>query len=242
MAQTKIDWCDKVWNPTTGCTKISAGCKNCYAERMAKRLQAMGQERYQDGFAVRCHPDALDIPTRWKKPAKIFVDSMSDLFHDDVEVDFIWQVWRVMRAAPQHTFIILTKRPQRAWHILATHPEQNFRMLPNVWLGVSVENQQAAYERIPWLLNTPAAVRFVSIEPMLEQIDLAPYINNLDWVICGSESGPKRRPFEMSWAENLLSQCITHDVPFFFKQAQVNGKIIHMPELYGSTWEEFPEV
>lgn len=224
---TKIEWADKVWNPVTGCTKVSDGCRNCYAERMAERFWK--DRQFSD---VQCHADRLKQPLSWKKPARVFVNSMSDLFHLDVDKDFIGDVFRNMEKTPQHTFIILTKRPKEMlyWFNLMNAE----RYLPNVWLGVSVENQQTADERIPLLLKTPAAVRFVSCEPLLGPVDLS---NNhpeylwgqdsrdgetdqdpLDWVICGGESGPNARPMHPDWARSLRDQCQAAGVPFFFKQ------------------------
>ncbi|MCP4661021.1 MAG: phage Gp37/Gp68 family protein [bacterium] len=196
MSTSSIEWTDATWNPVTGCTKVSPGCKNCYAERMAKRLKAMGQERYRNGFEVRGHVSALEEPLRWRKPRMVFVCSMGDLFHDDVPLEFIERVWGVMARASQHTFQVLTKRPQRMHEYLAaTHdrlhgindaagtaifPTQQHGMvpgpgwpLPNVWLGTSIENQETADERIPLLLDTPAVVRFVSAEPLLGSLDLS---------------------------------------------------------------------
>ena len=215
MTKTSIEWCDEIWNPTTGCTKVSAGCKNCYAERIAKRF--WGERKFTD---VQCHPERLDKPFYWRKPRRVFVDSMSDLFHPDVPDDFILEVFVAMEDSPNYTFMILTKRPdrmldfrKRRWVIRDGEPW----VYPNIWLGVSVENQQAADERIPLLLQTSAAVRFVSVEPMLEKIDLrkvqmpdgddlGPTLFNfgydvgIDWVICGCESGPGARPMELDWA------------------------------------------
>jgi protein gp37 len=246
MTKTTIEWCDEVWNPVTGCQKVSAGCKNCYAERIASRF--WGARKFTD---VMIHPERLDAPKRWKKPHRVFVNSMSDLFHPTVPFDFIGDVYDEMICHPKHTFIVLTKRPQRMlefsnWYGLM--PEAT-----NVWLGVSVENQQAADERIPLLLQTPAAVRFVSVEPMLGPVNLGNFLckdysegrltlgRYLDWVIAGCESGPGARPFSMDWARDLRDQCVSANVPFFFKQGRVNGEIVKMPELDGQTWAQYPE-
>lgn len=255
MANTKISWCDKVWNPVTGCTKVSEGCRNCYAEVMAKRLRAMGQPHYANGFKVTCHEDALDMPLHWRKPARIFVNSMSDLFHKDVPLKFIVEVFDTIAHCPQHTFMILTKRPERArefWTWLGKIPYKN------VWLGVSVENQRAADERIPLLIRTPAAVRFLSCEPLLEGIilqgngeydDKSVMVNRqylhgttgderINWVIVGGESGPHCRPMNPDWARILRDQCKAADVPFFFKQT---GGLHHGSDLLdGMEYKDFP--
>jgi len=238
--RTKIEWADRVWNPVTGCTKVSEGCRNCYAERMALRF--WGARKFHE---VLCHEEKLEEPLHWMIPSRVFVNSMSDLFHPDVTDDFIWNVFSVMAQAEKHTFMILTKRPQRMSDFLCQW-ENHFPVgrnnsvlhdwpLKNVWLGVSAENQQAADERIPWLLKTPAVVRFVSVEPMLGPVNLEPYFQyppfhenykmtwglseaiGLDWVICGGETGPDARPMHPDWARGLLDQCLDAGVPFFFK-------------------------
>lgn len=263
MTKTKIEWADRVWNPVTGCTKISQGCKNCYAERMANRF--WGERKFTD---VQCHEDRLAMPLHWRKPQRVFVNSVSDLFHPAVPFEFVAQIFFVMQTNPIHTFQILTKRPERMydfsvnflpkqWGEPVLHPALP---APNVWLGVSAENQETADERIPILLQTPAAVRFVSVEPMLGPVNLRNYlphfcsdcgvwhssmtcfrdegnpkstmIDKLNWVICGCESGPGARPFSDNWARSLKNQCVSAGVPFFFKQGRdLNGKIIKMPEL-----------
>jgi protein gp37 len=348
----KIPWTEATWNPVTGCTKVSPGCANCYAERMAKRLLAMGNKNYAGGFAVRCHPHMLDRPLRWRKPRHVFVNSMSDLFHEDVPDDFIAEVFGVMavagaqestaggcfqgprdgfkklgkpapfypggkpvqmrvplfRSGP-HTFQVLTKRPERMRSLLcsggfreavasAAHrhahdrrdagylsdcisgsdnpcaPGRSGRLwpLPNVMLGVTAEDQQRADERIDLLLDVPAAVRFVSVEPMLELVDLSlgtgwecigcgavgveprelcsdcgnhgVPTHGIDWVICGCESGPKRRPMPHDWARSLRDQCADAGVSFFCKQIAENedgsGRIVKMPKLDGRTWSQVP--
>ena len=262
MTKTSIEWATDVWNPVTGCTKVSAGCKNCYAEKIAKRF--WGDRKFTD---VQCHEERLYEPFHWKKPRRVFVNSMSDLFHPDVPEEFIYRVFRIM-ASSKHTYIILTKRPLRMnnlmMHIRERLISDHFREivadLPNVWLGVSVENQQAADERIPYLLQTPAAVQFVSVEPMLGPLSWLKHylpckipcpryerdgklvVADLDWVICGCESGQNARPFDMDWARDLRDQCQNANVPFFFKQGRVGGKLVKMPELDGQVWNEFPEV
>ena len=234
MAETSIEWTDRVWNPTTGCDRVSPGCDHCYAMTMAKRLKGMGSAKYQTdgdprtsgpGFGVATHPNSLNGPLRWRKPQRIFVNSMSDLFHDQVPDDYIARVWEVMAQCPQHTFQILTKRHGRMRSLLNSSTF-NSPPLPNVWLGVSAENQQWADIRIPALLDTPAAVRFVSAEPLLGPIDLTdlgeargtydgPW---LDWVIVGGESGAGARPMHPDWARSLRDQCVAAGVPFLFKQ------------------------
>ena len=257
MAKTSIEWATDVWNPVTGCTKISAGCKNCYAEKIAGRF--WGDRKFTD---VQWHPERLEDPLHWKKPRRVFVNSMSDLFHPDVPERFIDDVFRVM-ANTKHTYMILTKRPDRMKRYIwnrSKYPSDGRAMLPNVWLGVSAENQQAADERIPYLLETPAAVRFVSVEPMLGEVDLTQAMYGIDspgmnvfgftdgfgyeaclhWVICGCESGQSARPFDMDWARDLRDQCQSADVPFFFKQGRTDGKLVKMPELDGIVWNELP--
>lgn len=252
MAKTSIEWATDVWNPVTGCAKVSAGCKNCYAEKIAKRF--WGDRKFTD---VQCHPERLKDPLHWKKPRRVFVNSMSDLFHPDVPERFIDDVFRVM-ANTKHTYMILTKRPDRMKRYIwnrSKYPSDGRAMLPNVWLGVSAENQQAADERIPSLIQTSAAVRFVSVEPMLEAVDLrrgiysmppdgdprGTSIEGIDWVICGCESGQNARPFDMDWARSLRDQCQNAGVPFFFKQGRVGGKLAKMPELDGIVWNELPK-
>lgn len=267
---TKIEWVTnpdgtkgEVWNPVTGCTKVSAGCKNCYAERFAERFWRVRERKDgtfdYDNFRkftdVRCHTERLEIPLRWKKSRRIFVNSMSDLFHEDVPNDFILRVWIAMTNARGHTFQILTKRPERmnlfvrewlpgAWGLATMSMKLLDVPLPNVWLGVSCEDQKTADERIPLLLQTPAAVRFVSLEPLLGEIDLlgrsflrycdaSIYKRHLDWVIVGGESGPHARPMHPDWARSIRDQCQEAGVPFFFKQW---GEYIFPSQLfYGSS-------
>ena len=234
----KIEWCDETWNPISGCTKVSAGCANCYAERMAKRFVRKGISG-RNGRKIKAlhfrsvllHPDSLDRPLRWKKPRRVFVCSMGDLFHEDVPDEFIKRVWSVMAEAQRHTFMVLTKRPERMLAHLAGEQRRGWkRDWPNIWLGVSAEDQRTADERIPLLLQTPAAVRFVSVEPMLGPVDFrkVPGFNlagqaGVDllrnfWVICGGESGPGARPMNPQWPRDLRDQCKAAGVPFLFKQ------------------------
>ncbi len=210
-AKSHIEWTDMTWNPVTGCTKVSQGCKFCYAERMAKRLQAMGVERYRNGFQVALHEDLLDAPLKWVKPRMIFVNSMSDLFHEDVPDHFIRAVFRTIELCPQHTFQILTKRSSRLAEMADRLPWPK-----NVWIGVSVENTDVTF-RIKDLQRVPARVRFLSCEPLLGPLDDLP-LDGIHWVIVGGESGPGARPMRKQWVMSILQQCEKRDIPFFFKQ------------------------
>lgn len=233
MTTTKIEWTEKSWNPLTGCDKISPGCKNCYAERMAKRLQAMGQKNYRNGFKLTFHEDALNTPLSWKKPAMIFVNSMSDLFHEDVPFSFIRQVFFVMTQAHWHTFQLLTKRSSR----LAELSDQ-INWPRNVWMGVSVENEDFTY-RISDLTSTGSVVKFLSVEPLLGPIpDLD--LTDIDWVIVGGESGPGARPMKNQWVIDIRNQCINKNIPFFFKQWGGTNKKRTGRLLDGRTWSEMP--
>ena len=291
-----IGWCDKTWNPVTGCSPVSEGCQNCYAERMAKRLKGRYGYPADDPFKVTLHPDRLDQPLKWQKPQRIFVCSMSDLFHDDVPFEFIDQVFSRMALSQRHTFLLMTKPPERMLEYLtgereetsgarvmacllalersiqaiASNPDTTLGddiivmggggfaewPLSHVHIGVTAENQERANERIPILLNTPAAVRFVSVEPMLGPVDVKPWIGaypasrqqcksvseacpnehcscpSLDWVICGPENGPGARPMNPDWARSLRDQCEAAGVPFYFKGGELDGK----------TLNQFPEV
>lgn len=212
MTKSNIAWTERVWNPVTGCTKVSAGCKNCYAEAIAHRY--WGERKFSD---VQCHEDRLDAPLHWRKPSRVFVNSMSDLFHDEVPDLFIEEVFTVMEKATNHTFQILTKRPERMRGLLR---EWDIR-LPNVWLGVSVENQEQAMARIPHLVNTPAAVRWLSVEPMLGYVDFFEnpgYELNLDWVVVGGESGANFREMDMQAFETFITMCTIAGLPIFVKQ------------------------
>ena len=209
---SRIEWTEQTWNPTVGCTKISPGCKNCYAETMAKRLQAMGMRGYENGFRLTLMPERLSEPLERRKPTVYFVNSMSDLFHEKVPFAYIRQVFDVMAQAPQHTFQVLTKRAERMAEFCA-----GVTVPPNVWLGVSVENRKHGVPRIGVLREIEASVRFLSIEPLLEhlgEIDLT----GIHWVIVGGESGPKARPMKREWVDDIKRQCDQADVAFFFKQ------------------------
>jgi protein gp37 len=221
------------WNPVTGCTKISAGCKHCYAERMAKRLQAMGVARYANAFKVTLHEDLVELPMKWRQPRVIFVNSMSDLFHEDIPLQFVQRVFATMENCPQHTFQVLTKRSGR----LATLANQ----LPwpaNVWMGVSVEDRRVI-ARISDLSRVPAHVRFLSCEPLIGPLDNLP-LHNIHWVIVGGESGPSARPMKPEWVDAILKQCQRAKVPFFFKQWGGVRKDRTGRELHGRTYDEMP--
>ena len=316
--KSSIEWTEATWNPVTGCTKVSEGCDHCYAETFAERFRGVTGHPYEQGFDLKLWPERLDMPLHWKKPRLVFVNSMSDLFHDDVPDWFIYAIWRVMAETPQHTYQILTKRPARmarwfslladtggdapptlwrpgedaygktfgatreefevvrnsgrgrmweAWRLSlgeppegAAHPSFDWlegdrwwpTVLPNVWLGTSIENQKWADVRIPHLLRTPAAVRFLSCEPLLGPINLdlltlraegpelytrAEYIG---WVIVGGESGPEHRPMNPEWARSLRDQCVAAEVPFFFKQWGGRTPKTGGRDLDGRTWDEMP--
>lgn len=229
---TNIEWTDTVWNPTTGCTKVSEGCRNCYAFELHDRRHkawkdgnwANAPKQYHKSFSgIQLFPDRLDMPFSWKKPRRVFVNSMSDLFHEEVPFTFIEYVFATMALAKQHTFQVLTKRPERMLEFFKKcvfnghYP--GYEPLPNVWLGTSVENQKAADERIPLLLDTPAAVRFLSCEPLLGTVDLGCDTGReIHWVITGGESGQNARPMHQDWARSLRDQCQDKGIPFFFKQ------------------------
>lgn len=231
--ESNIEWTERTWNPVTGCIKISQGCKHCYAERMAHRLKAMGSSRYVNGFAVTLHEDLLDVPKRWKKPATIFVNSMSDLFQDDVPERFILAVFETMQACPQHTFQVLTKRSERLREIAPRLPWP-----ANVWMGVSVEDQRVV-SRIADLEATPAAIRFLSCEPLIGPLE-GLSLDGIDWVIVGGESGPKARPMAPEWVESIYRQCRAADVAFFFKQWGGVRKDMTGRTLHGKTYDEMP--
>ena len=233
-AGSGIEWTQSTWNPVTGCTKVSPGCKHCYAERMALRLQAMGQSNYADGFNLTLQPQAVDLPLRWKKPQRIFVNSMSDLFHKDVPLPFIQQVFDVMGRAHWHQFQILTKRAERLAEIA---PQLQWR--PNIWMGVSVERQDYTF-RIDYLRQTGAHVKFLSLEPLLGPL---PRLNltGIDWAIVGGESGPGARPMNPDWVTDIRDQCQNADVAFFFKQWGGVNKKRTGRKLEGRTWDEMPE-
>ena len=213
---TKIGWCDCTWNPTSGCRKITPGCKNCYARTQTERLQRMGLAKYAAGFdRVVEHPETLGIPAKWRTPRMVFVNSMSDLFHEDVSRSFLTQVWDVMLDTPRHIYLILTKRPDIMQERIVS---LDLPLPRHIWLGVSVEEQRYAASRIPVLLELGAAVSFISAEPLLNIVDLTAWLPDLDWVIAGAESGDGRRPFDPGWAISLRNQCAAFGVPYFYKQ------------------------
>jgi len=232
-SKSSIEWTESTWNPLTGCTKVSPGCKNCYAERMAKRLHAMGQPNYKNGFRLTLHPHVLPLPLQWKKPQMIFVNSMSDLFHEDVPSQFIHAVFDVMRQASWHVFQILTKRSGR---LLREDPF--IQWPPNVWMGVSVETNQFT-SRIDDLRGTGAPTKFISFEPLLGRIDHVD-LEGIHWAIVGGESGPRARPMDEEWVVSLRSQCSKAQVPFFFKQWGGTRKKKSGRTLMGRTWDELP--
>ncbi|HVN49125.1 MAG TPA: phage Gp37/Gp68 family protein [Bacteroidota bacterium] len=232
---SSIEWTESTWNPITGCTKISPGCKHCYAERMAFRLQRMGQKNYANGFQLTLQEHALELPLQWKKPQTIFVNSMSDLFHKDVPLKFIQKMFDVMKRASWHRFQILTKRSDR---LLEIHNQLDWQ--PNIWMGVSVENQDYTY-RIDDLRKTNAHVKFLSIEPLLGPIRKLK-LKNIDWVIVGGESGPGARPIEEPWVLDIRDQCINAQVPFFFKQWGGVNKKRAGRMLEGKTWSQMPKL
>ncbi len=232
---SSIEWTEATWNPTTGCTKVSPGCKFCYAERMARRLQAMGQPNYRKGFQLALHEHMLDRPLSWRKPRMIFTNSMSDLFHQRVPFEFISRVFEVMATARWHTFQVLTKRAERLVRLAPDLPWP-----PNVWMGVSVENE-AYTSRIDDLRTTGAAVKFLSLEPLLGPLGNLD-LTGMDWVIVGGESGPKARPMATEWVQGVQSCCLAAAVPFFFKQWGGPNKKKTGRVLGGRTWEEMPTV
>ncbi len=267
---SKIEWCDEVWNPVTGCTQISDGCRNCYAKRMANRLRGRYGYPSDEPFRVTFHPDRLHIPAHWKKPRRIFVCSMGDICHDDVTWNQMFSVFQMAGMIKWHKFIFLTKRPQRMYRELCgdlgIHLQRqswcNEWPLKNLWLGVSVEDQKTADERIPILLQIPVAVRFVSYEPALGPVDFAgddgghhffPFENEqgtvtpgIDWLIAGCESGPHRRPAKIEWFRSVKDQCVESGTPYFLKQMETwgghfaKGQIVKMPFVWDRVWDQLP--
>jgi protein gp37 len=231
--KSAIEWTESTWNPVTGCTKISLGCANCYAERMAKRLCAMGQANYINGFKVAIHEHVLDVPLHWKKPQMIFVNSMSDLFHRNVPTEFIVRTFEVMKKADWHTYQVLTKRSERLLELGSILPWQ-----PHIWMGVTVESADYTH-RIEHLRRSGAHVKFLSLEPLLGPLpDLD--LSGIDWAIVGGESGPGARPIDEAWVKDIHRKCRKADVPFFFKQWGGVMKKRAGRELDGRTWDEMP--
>lgn len=248
MAETSIEWTDATWNPVAGCSVITAGCTNCYAMRMAARLDAMGVEKYSGltrksgGRAVwtgkiKLDEKSLAIPMSWSKPRKVFVNSMSDLFHTDVPVEFIARVWRAMKETPRHTYQILTKRPDRMAEVLSRAP---FEILPNVWLGTSVEDERVL-ARLDDLRRVPAAIRFVSFEPLIGSVR-AGDLTGIQWAIVGGESGPKARPMDEKWVEEIHSLCVDAETAFFFKQWGGRNKKAAGRRYRGRFWDALPDL
>jgi protein gp37 len=253
MAETQIEWTDSTWNPVAGCSIITAGCTHCYAMEMAKRLEAMGIEKYSGltrktgkrtvwNGVVREDREALAIPYGWKKPRKIFVNSMSDLFHEGVNDEFILRVWKVMRETPHHNYQILTKRPERMAALVAS---QIGDVLPNVWLGTSIENAEIV-NRVDHLRLVPAAIRFISFEPLIGSVGVVD-LSDIHWAIVGGESGKSARPIKEEWIDEIYSQCLTAGTAFFFKQWGTWGKDnkkrskkANGREYRGQTWDEMP--
>jgi len=232
-AKSAIEWTESTWNPVTGCTKISPGCKHCYAERMARRLKAMGQPNYANGFRLTLHKHALDLPLRWKTPQIVFVNSMSDLFHKNVPLEFVLKVFEVMNRADWHTYQVLTKRSGRLREL-----DRHLPWSPHIWMGVSVETEKYA-RRIDDLRRTSAHLKFVSLEPLLgpmPRLDL----EGIDWVIVGGESGPGARPMDPEWACDIRDQCVAANVPFFFKQWGGVNKKKAGRLLEGRIWNQMP--
>lgn len=232
---TKIEWTEATWNPITGCTKLSEGCANCYAERMAHRLLAMGQPNYRNGFQVTCHEHLFDQPHHWKKPRMIFVNSMGDIFHDDVPDSVILTLFDTMNKAHWHTFQLLTKRSKRLEKLSSRLP-----WAKNIWMGVTVENQKCS-NRIEKLKKTGAHTKFLSMEPLLGPVSGVDY-KGIDWIIVGGESGPGARPMQEEWVLEIKTQCVKGKIPFFFKQWGGVNKKKAGRELLGRVWEEMPEM
>ena len=233
MAQSSIEWTQMTWNPTTGCTKISTGCKFCYAEVMSRRLHAMGVEKYKDGFKVRTHEDSLQIPYSWKGSKVVFVNSMSDLFHPEIPFEFIQKVFDVMNDTPQHTYQVLTKRAERLYEL---HHKLNWTK--NIWMGVSVEDERVT-DRIDFLRETNAKTKFLSCEPLIGPLRNM-NLGNIDWVIVGGESGRKARPMSEQWVWDIKMQCQEQEVAFFFKQWGGINKKKAGRMLAGNTYDEMP--
>jgi len=239
----KIEWTEQTWNPSAGCTKISAGCQNCYAETMAIRLQAIGVKGYENGFKFNIVPCRLNDPLKKKKPTVFFVNSMSDIFHKDMPLDYLDKIFNVIEQTPQHTYQILTKRADRMLEYFSHR-----KVSENIWLGVTVENKKEGLPRIDFLRNIKASVLFLSIEPLLEDLGEI-NLSNIDWVIVGGESGNKARPMAKEWVINIKQQCEKNDVAFFFKQWGTWGadkvkrnKKLNGKELDGKIWQQFPEI
>lgn len=233
--KSSIEWTETTWNPTTGCTKISAGCKNCYAEVLSKRLMAMGQEKYRNNFKLTLHPQTLNEPYGWKKPKVIFVNSMSDLFHDDVPLEFIQKVFTTMNETPHHTYQVLTKRADRLAEI-----SDHLCWTPNIWMGTSIEDERV-FGRLDYLKQCGAKFKFLSLEPLLGPLPNLK-LSGIDWVIVGGESGKKARPIEEQWVLDIRDQCEKQNVKFFFKQWGGKNKKKSGRLLQGNEYNDMPTV
>jgi protein gp37 len=234
-SKSRIEWTETTWNPVTGCTKVSEGCRNCYAERLSGRLKLMGLDHYINGFKLTTHEDALEQPFKWKRPQVIFVNSMSDLFHKEVPEEFIQQVFHVMEDCPQHTFQVLTKRSERLRELAP-----RLRWSRNIWMGVSVENSDSVH-RINDLQHIPATIRFISFEPLIGPIATFP-AEGIGWAIVGGESGPHARPLNPEWVEPIFETCLDYNIPFFFKQWGGTNKKKTGRLLHGRIYDERPEL
>ncbi len=235
MSKSKIEWTESTWNPVTGCSKVSPGCKNCYAERMAHRLHAMGQENYRNRFKPTCHPHLVEAPLSWKKSKMVFVNSMSDLFHEDIPGKFIHDIFNTMSLATRHIFQVLTKRSLRLVEL-----SRDLKFLANVWMGVTVENRDYI-SRVDHLRKTGAFIKFLSLEPLLGPLpDLD--LKNIDWVIVGGESGPGARPMKKEWVLEIKDKCHDANIPFFFKQWGGVNKKKAGRLLDDKTWDEMPSI
>lgn len=239
-ANSSIEWTDATWNPTRGCTKISAGCKNCYAETFSERFRGIPGHPFEFGFDLRLVPNKLFEPVKWQTPKKIFVNSMSDLFHEKISDDYIYKVFLIMKVADWHVYQVLTKRPDRMKKLFDTKLKE-FSQLKHIWIGVSVENCKQGLPRIATLRKAKVSVRFLSIEPLLEDLGTID-LKKIDWVIVGGESGPRARPIEQDWVLSIKRQCKQYKVPFFFKQWGGTRKNITGRMLMGKTFDEFPKI
>ena len=233
MSNSKIEWTEVTWNPVTGCSKISPGCLNCYAERMSARLKAMNSKNYQNGFEVTCHEHLVEVPLSWKRSKTVFVNSMSDIFHEDIPDEFIARIFRTMNRASQHIFQVLTKRSERLLKM-----SESLNWTENIWMGVTIESPEYKY-RIENLRNCAAKTKFLSIEPLIETIGPID-LKGINWVIVGGESGPRSRPIKEEWVAEIKDQCKGADVPFFFKQWGGTNKKKTGRLLNGRTWDETP--
>ncbi len=236
---TKIEVVDATWNPVRGCTKVSPGCKNCYAEAFSERFRDVKDHPFEQGFDLRLVPRKLDDPLSWRKPRRVFVNSMSDLFHEGIPDEYLGKVFDVMRRAHWHSFHVLTKRPERMRTLLRV-PFADTSTLPNVWWGVSVENRKHGVPRMDILRDTPARVRFVVLEPLLEDLGTL-NLDGIHWIIVGAETGRRARPLELDWVRAIRDQAVAANVPLFFKQHLINRRKISLPLLDGRQWTQYPD-